>query len=66
MWASQSCLIANKHGGVLDKFIGDGMVCFFGEPNSRGIRQDAPDCVATAIGLICAAKCVRYGTSGDC
>ena len=44
-------LIANKHGAVLDKFIGDGMVCFFGEPNSRGPRQDAIDCVAMAIDM---------------
>ena len=44
-------LIANKHGAVLDKFIGDGMVCFFGEPNSHGPRQDALDCVAMAIDM---------------
>ena len=44
-------LIANKHGAVLDKFIGDGMVCFFGEPDSRGPRQDALDCVAMAIDM---------------
>ena len=44
-------LIANKHGAVLDKFIGDGMVCFFGEPTSRGSRQDALDCVAMAIDM---------------
>lgn len=44
-------LIANKHGAVLDKFIGDGMVCFFGEPSSRGPRQDALDCVAMAIDM---------------
>ncbi|MER2164978.1 MAG: adenylate/guanylate cyclase domain-containing protein, partial [Psychrobacter alimentarius] len=27
------------------------MVCFFGEPNSRGPRQDALDCVAMAIDM---------------
>ena len=44
-------MIADKHGAVLDKFIGDGMVCFFGEPDSRGSRQDALDCVAMAIDM---------------
>lgn len=44
-------LIANKHGAILDKFIGDGMVCFFGEPDSKGPRQDALDCVAMAIDM---------------
>lgn len=44
-------LIAHKHGAVLDKFIGDGMVCFFGEPDSRGPRQDALDCIAMAIDM---------------
>lgn len=44
-------VIANRHGAVLDKFIGDGMVCFFGEPTSRGVRQDALDCVAMAIDM---------------
>ncbi|MGP4714499.1 adenylate/guanylate cyclase domain-containing protein [Psychrobacter sp. DM8] len=44
-------LIASKHGAVLDKFIGDGMVCFFGEPDSRGTRQDALDCVAMAVDM---------------
>lgn len=44
-------MIANKHSAVLDKFIGDGMVCFFGEPHSRGPRQDALDCIAMAIDM---------------
>ena len=44
-------LIADKHGALLDKFIGDGMVCFFGQPSSQGTRQDAIACVAMAIDM---------------
>ncbi len=53
-------LIANKHGAVLDKFIGDGMVCFFGAPNSRGARQDALDCVAMAIDMRREMRTLRH------
>lgn len=53
-------LIANKHGAVLDKFVGDGMVCFFGEPTSRGARQDALDCVAMAIDMRREMRTLRH------
>lgn len=52
-------IIANKHGAMLDKFVGDGMVCFFGEPSSRGTRQDALDCVAMAIDMRRAMRSLR-------
>lgn len=44
-------VIADKHNAVIDKFIGDGMVCFFGDPESRGAREDALACVAMAIDM---------------
>lgn len=43
--------IANRHGAVLDKFVGDGMICFFGQPTSKGVREDALACVAMAIDM---------------
>ena len=53
-------VIANKHGAVLDKFVGDGMVCFFGEPSSQGARQDALDCVAMALDMRCEMRTLRH------
>jgi len=53
-------IIANRHGAVLDKFIGDGLVCFFGDPNSEGNRQDAINCVAMAIDMRREMRTLRH------
>ncbi len=41
--------IAARHGGTVDKFIGDAMMVFFGDPESRGPEQDALACVRMAF-----------------
>ncbi len=41
--------VALKHGGTIDKYIGDAVVIFFGDPVSRGIQDDALACVRMAI-----------------
>jgi len=41
--------IAIRHGATIDKFIGDAIVAFFGDPKSRGIKEDAVACVLMAI-----------------
>lgn len=41
--------IALKHGATIDKFIGDAMLMFFGDPESRGVRQDARACLRMAL-----------------
>lgn len=38
-----------KHGGTLDKFIGDAILTFFGDPESKGVQEDALACVRMAI-----------------
>jgi class 3 adenylate cyclase len=38
-----------KHGGTIDKYIGDAIVAFFGDPHSRGNREDALAAVRMAI-----------------
>lgn len=41
--------IAQKHGANFDKFIGDAIVLYFGDPETRGTKEDAAACVRMAI-----------------
>ncbi len=41
--------IALKHGGTIDKFIGDAILVFFGDPTTQGVVGDAKACVRMAI-----------------
>jgi adenylate cyclase len=41
--------IALKHGGTVDKFIGDAIVIFFGDPETKGAAEDAKACVRMAV-----------------
>ena len=41
--------IALKHGGTIDKFVGDAILIFFGDPESKGDREDANACVFMAL-----------------
>jgi class 3 adenylate cyclase len=40
--------IATKHGGTIDKFIGDAMLIFFGDPDTKGEIGDAEACLRMA------------------
>src|SRR5262249_49770956 len=41
--------IAIKHGGTIDKFIGDALLIFFGDPQTKGTAEDARACLRMAI-----------------
>lgn len=43
--------IAKKHGATIDKFIGDALMVFFGDPDSEGEREDALACVEMAMDM---------------
>lgn len=43
--------IALSHGGTIDKYIGDAIMLFFGDPESLGVRDDAIACVKTAMDM---------------
>lgn len=48
---SMSRIIA-MHGGTLDKYIGDAMMVFFGDPVSHGEEEDALACVSMAVDML--------------
>lgn len=43
--------IALQYGGTIDKFIGDCVMIFFGDPVSQGAKQDAEAAVSMAIAM---------------
>jgi len=43
--------IALSFGGTIDKFLGDGVMIFFGDPVSRGTKEDASACVQMALAM---------------
>ena len=43
--------VALKHGATIDKFIGDAILVFFGDPETKGVREDALACVRMAIAM---------------
>lgn len=44
--------LAVNHGGTLDKFIGDGVLIFFGDPESRGVKDDACACLDMGLHML--------------
>jgi len=43
--------IALKHGATIDKFIGDAIMIFFGDPDSKGEKEDALSCISMALDM---------------
>ena len=43
--------IALDFGGTIDKYVGDAIVIFFGDPETAGVKQDALNCVNMAVSM---------------
>jgi PAS domain S-box-containing protein len=50
-YLSEMSAIAHRYGGTIDKFIGDGIMIFFGDPETRGQKEDALACVRMALAM---------------
>jgi class 3 adenylate cyclase len=43
--------IALQFGGTIDKYVGDAILIFFGDPDTKGVKADAVACVRMAIAM---------------
>jgi class 3 adenylate cyclase/phosphoglycerate-specific signal transduction histidine kinase len=43
--------IALQFGGTIDKYVGDAILIFFGDPESKGVKADAMACVKMALAM---------------
>jgi|TARA_A100001037_G_scaffold63419_1_gene55523 class 3 adenylate cyclase len=51
-YLTNMCEIALKYGGTIDKFIGDSVMIFFGDPQSQGLEQDALACCNMGLEML--------------
>ena len=50
-YLTEMAKLALEHGATIDKYIGDAIMIFFGDPESRGVEADALTCVRMAIAM---------------
>ena len=43
--------IALRHGATVDKFVGDAILIFFGDPETKGVEEDARACLRMAVDM---------------
>ncbi len=48
---SEMSKIALEFGATIDKFVGDAILVFFGDPETRGVQEDALQCVRMAVAM---------------
>jgi len=50
-YLTEMSAIALQYGATIDKYIGDAIMVFFGDPTSDGAKEDATRCVSMAIAM---------------
>ncbi len=50
-YLTEMSTIALEHGATIDKYVGDAILAFFGDPETRGVKEDAQACVLMAIAM---------------
>ena len=50
-YLTEMSAIALSYGATIDKYVGDAMLLFFGDPELKGVREDAKSCVMMAIAM---------------
>ncbi len=50
-YLTEMSAIALAHGATVDKFIGDAILGFFGDPDTKGTEEDARACVRMAVAM---------------
>jgi adenylate cyclase len=51
--------LVHKYGGTIDKFVGDSVMVFFGDPSSLGAKKDAVAAISMAIAMRKQMKVLR-------
>ena len=50
-YLSEMAKVALAHGATIDKYVGDSIMIFFGDPETRGVKEDALACVRMALAM---------------
>ena len=50
-YLTEMSTIALEYGATIDKYIGDAILLFFGDPETKGVKEDAKACVMMTIAM---------------
>jgi len=50
-YLTEMSAIALEYGATIDKYIGDAILLFFGDPETKGVSEDAKACVMMALAM---------------